>query len=103
MGEGVLLFELHRIKMEREEEMRRKTKEEAREREAVRWQEVLQGNVLRNVASEKNDKLHRVKRRWDVDVVFKNQGYTDPIVERRFINDTVRSDFHKRFMERYIK
>jgi len=42
--------------------------------------------------------------RWDDDVVFKNcaRGDVDK-KERRFINDTLRSDFHKKFMEKYIK
>ena len=42
--------------------------------------------------------------RWDDDVVFKNcaRGEVDK-KERRFINDTLRSDFHKKFMEKYIK
>jgi len=42
--------------------------------------------------------------RWDDDVVFKNcaRGDSDK-KERRFINDTLRSDFHKKFMEKYIK
>ena len=42
------------------------------------------------------------KRRWDDDVVFRNQA-NEPKVQRRFINDTVRSDFHKRFLNRYIR
>ena len=45
----------------------------------------------------------QVKRRWDDDVVFKNQARTEPKQQKRFINDTVRSDFHRRFLDRYIK
>jgi protein CWC15 len=43
------------------------------------------------------------KRRWDEDVVFKNQTRGEVKAPRRFINDTVRSDFHRRFLERYIR
>jgi protein CWC15 len=45
----------------------------------------------------------QVKRRWDDDVVFKNQARTEPKRQKRFINDTVRSDFHRRFLDRYVK
>lgn len=41
--------------------------------------------------------------RWDEDVVFKNQTRGEVKAPRRFINDTVRSDFHRKFLERYIK
>ena len=34
--------------------------------------------------------------RWDDDVVFKNQSRNEPKKERRFINDTIRNDFHRR-------
>lgn len=35
--------------------------------------------------------------RWDDDVVFKNQSRNEPKKERRFINDTIRNDFHRRY------
>ena len=40
--------------------------------------------------------------RWDDDVVFKNCAKGD---EKKplFINDTLRSEFHKKFMEKYVK
>ena len=43
--------------------------------------------------------------RWDDDVVFKNcaKGVDDARKEKRFINDTLRSEFHKKFMEKYVK
>merc|ERR1739838_306031 len=44
-----------------------------------------------------------IHRRWDEEVVFRNQAKFDQQMEKRFINDVVRSDFHKRFMSRYIK
>lgn len=39
-------------------------------------------------------------RRWDEDVVFKNQARDEPAKKKRFINDTVRSDFHRKVTER---
>ena len=47
-----------------------------------------------------------VKRRWDDDVVFKNQAKGLDMTQRnkkRFINDTIRSDFHRAFIGRYVK
>ena len=42
--------------------------------------------------------------RWDDDVVFKNcaRGESDN-KDKKFINDTLRSEFHKKFMEKYVK
>ncbi len=45
----------------------------------------------------------QLKRKWNDDVVFHNQARNEPVVEKRFINDTVRSDFHRSFMRKYIK
>ena len=33
----------------------------------------------------------------------RNQARGEPKAQRRFINDTIRNDFHRRFLERYIK
>ena len=35
--------------------------------------------------------------------MFKHQSRGEPAVKKRFVNDTIRSDFHKRFLNRYIK
>lgn len=46
---------------------------------------------------------YRVQRRWDDDLVFRHQtrGQAPPV--KRFINDTVRNDFHRRFLDKYIR
>jgi protein CWC15 len=44
-----------------------------------------------------------VKRRWDDDVVFKNQARDEPQPKKRFINDAIRSDFHRNFLRKYIR
>lgn len=46
-----------------------------------------------------------VSFRWDDDVVFKNcaKGIDEAKRDKRFVNDTLRSEFHKKFMEKYIK
>lgn len=43
------------------------------------------------------------KCRWDDDVVFKNQARGEAKTPKRFINDTIRSDFHRKFLQRYMK
>ena len=47
---------------------------------------------------------HLAYLRWDDDVVFKNcaKGQDDDKKDR-FINDTIRSEFHKKFMSKYIR
>ena len=37
------------------------------------------------------------------DVVFKGQARTEPETKKRFVNDTIRNDFHRRFLTKYIK
>jgi protein CWC15 len=41
--------------------------------------------------------------RWDDDVVFKNQARGEPKPAKRFINDTIRNDFHRKFLNKYMK
>ena len=41
--------------------------------------------------------------RWDDDVVFKNQARDEPVAKKRFINDTIRNDFHRKFLSKYIQ
>ena len=60
----------------------------------------LVGNPLLISASKTSGKL---KRRWNDDVVFRNQAKNEPDRnQKRFINDTVRNDFHKRFLNKFI-
>ncbi|CAK7236741.1 complexed with cef1p [Sporothrix eucalyptigena] len=91
--------ELEKIKRERAEKRER----EEREKEALeaeeRERDIARGNPLLN----KPD--FTIKRRWDDDVVFKNQarGTDDKGKQKEFINDLLRSDFHKRFMNKYVR
>ena len=43
--------------------------------------------------------------RWDDDVVFKNcaKDEAERLKAKGYINDTLRSEFHKKFMDKYIK
>jgi protein CWC15 len=45
----------------------------------------------------------RIKRKWNDDVVFRNQARGESAgMKKRFINDTVRNDFHRRFLDKFI-
>ena len=95
--EAELLRELERIKKEREEE-----KSAA---EAARKQKTLSANPLMHSSIKIwRSNRHTPKRRWDEDVVFRNQARDlDERPKKRFINDTIRSDFHRKFLDKYIK
>ena len=42
------------------------------------------------------------RRRWDADVLFKNKATNKETTTTRFINDTLRNDFHKKFLKRHF-
>ena len=98
---AALLAELDRIKTERAEEAARKEADRLEAEALERAEEVAGGNPLLDLRQGAAD--FTVKRRWDDDVVFKNQTRGEPKSQKRFINDTIRSDFHKRFLNKYIK
>lgn len=101
--EAELMAELQRIRRERAAEAVRKEAERKAEEERIRMENILSGNpLLASGAAGKQDA--RVKRRWDDDVVFKNCARAEPDRKTpRFINDALRNDFHKRFMDKYVK
>lgn len=95
-----LLAELNRIKMERAAEEAKRDEDRKVQENKIRMENILSGNPL--LAAGKSSDF-KVKRRWDDDVVFKNCAKGELEKKRGFINDTLRSDFHKKFMEKYIK
>ena len=105
------MAELARIKKERAAEAARLEQLKRVEEEKIRMDNILKGNPLLNPSSKSSTQSSntefRVKRRWDDDVVFKNCAKADNSSgEKRvahFINDSLRSDFHRRFMDKYIK
>ena len=93
-----LVRELEKIRKEREAERLAKEKKAADNDPHA----ALSGNPLLSLSTEVSS--FGAKRRWDDDVVFKNQAKgLDEKPEKRFINDTTRSDFHRRFMDKFIK
>lgn len=95
-----LMAELERIKKERAEEKLRKERQMQEEELKVKEAELMRGNPLINL---NNSTSFSVKRRWDDDVVFKNQARGETKAVKRFINDTIRNDFHRKFLEKYMK
>jgi len=95
--EAELRKELERIKKEREEESLKKKEEEQRQSQLDEEQAVLTSNPL--LVKE----TFTTSRRWDDDVVFKNQARGESKPKKRFINDTIRNDFHRNFLKRYIQ
>ncbi|KAL4917181.1 Pre-mRNA-splicing factor Cwf15/Cwc15 [Aspergillus aurantiobrunneus] len=93
-----LMRELEKIKKERLAQKEKEESERAAQEEEKREVDIARGNPLLN-PSEFN-----MKRRWDDDVVFKNQARgTENKRGKEFVNDLLRSDFHKKFMSKYVR
>lgn len=90
----LLRIELERIKKERAEAKAREEERLAEEAEKAREEQVAFGNPLMNPTS--------IKRKWNEDVVFRNQTKQKK-KEDSYVNDVIRSDFHRKFMNRYVR
>jgi protein CWC15 len=99
--EAALQAELAKIRAEREAIKRKEEEEVAAEEEEKMEEAALLGNPL--LAGGDVSGTGRLKRRWNEDVVFRNQAKGEPETKKRFINDTVRNDFHKRFLNKFIR
>ncbi|KAL5275605.1 CWC15 family protein [Megaselia abdita] len=99
---AALLAELNKIKKERAVDEAKKEQEKKQEDERIRMENILSGNPLLNYSSGSRGEM-KIKRRWDDDVVFKNCARSEPEKKSHFINDSLRSEFHKKFMDKYIK
>jgi len=104
---AALMAELQKIKREKAADEQEKEEKRQQEEEKIRMENILSGNPLlkEKYAGPTSDKSDmKVKRRWDDDVVFKNCSRAEPDKkEKAFINDSLRSDFHSKFMDKYIK
>ncbi|KAK1614992.1 hypothetical protein QYE76_020512 [Lolium multiflorum] len=74
--------------------LRRLNHQQAEEEAKVKETMLMQGNPLINM---NNSISFNVKRRWDEDFVFNNRTRGETKTPKRFINDTIRSDFHRKF------
>ncbi|OJJ01403.1 hypothetical protein ASPVEDRAFT_191307 [Aspergillus versicolor CBS 583.65] len=93
-----LMRELEKIKKERLAQKEKEESERAAEEQEQREVDIARGNPLLNPSD------FNMKRRWDDDVVFKNQARgTEDKRGKEFVNDLLRSDFHKKFMSKYVR
>ena len=90
-----LLREYEKIQQAKKEQERRKEIEESNKVKDRTEEEILSGNPI--YAQD-----YFLKKRWYEDTVFKNQARTNK-VDNQFINDTIRSDFFKKFIDKSIK
>ncbi|KAL8462162.1 hypothetical protein ACS0TY_033293 [Phlomoides rotata] len=96
--EEALLAELERLRKEKAEQKEREELQKQEEELKAKEEQLMRGNPLLN-----NPTSFSVKRRWDDDVVFKNQARGESKTPKRFINDTIRNDFHRKFLHKYMK
>lgn len=107
---AALMAELTKIKRERQEEKERQEREAAEANAVDREAEIALGNPLLNlqaalgrspstsssVAGSSVTGSFAVKRRWDDDLIFKNQAAgVDEKPKKEFVNDLLRTEFHR--------
>ncbi|PPQ93841.1 hypothetical protein CVT25_013550 [Psilocybe cyanescens] len=101
-----LLRELEKIKRERAAEKERLEQEQSASEAASREAEIATGNPLLNLAAALGQQTpggvnttvpgtFQVKKRWDDDLIFKNQAMTQKTGQGNFVNDLLRTEFHK--------
>jgi len=110
-----LLRELEKIKRERAEEKARLERENSVNVERARDEEIATGNPLLNLAAALGQTSvgggtpgrpggFVVKKRWDDDLIFKNQAMNGQGDKGSgFVNDLLRTEFHRKFMNKFIK
>lgn len=109
-----LLRELEKIKRERAEEKSRQEAQQNAQQAADREAQIATANPLLNLEAALGQGFtginttapgtFSVKRRWDDDLVFKNQAINSRKREGgQFVNDLLRTEFHKKFMTKFIK
>lgn len=90
-----MLLEYERIRKEREDKERKEKEAKYENLTTEEQEEIIAGNPL-------YDNSYSLNKRWYEETVFRNQAKTEPKAKKRSINDTVRSDFHKKFLKKYI-
>ncbi|CCM03947.1 uncharacterized protein FIBRA_06100 [Fibroporia radiculosa] len=103
-----LLRELEKIKRERAEEKARQEQAQSATQAAAREAEIATANPLLNLAAALGQNPNgvnttvpgtfSVKRRWDDDLIFKNQAMNARDKDKasgHFVNDLLRTEFHK--------
>ena len=118
-SEEELMKELEKIKREQEEETKKKNEEikEKLEKEMISLKEKNDtnevdsfinssfdlNNNLSSYSLSKRPEEFSLKKKWYEDCVFRNQSRKEEKLKKRFINDSVHSDFHYRFLDKAIQ
>lgn len=98
--EEELFKELEKVKKEREEERLANLKAKAKEEQERREKTMMGGNSL--LIPDSQD--FSISRKWYDDTIFKNQARgVRETPKKRFVSDMLRSDFHRKFMSRYVR
>ncbi|KAJ8495913.1 hypothetical protein ONZ45_g12660 [Pleurotus djamor] len=107
-----LMRELEKIKRERAAEKEKAEREQSATDAAAREAEIATANPLLNLAAALGQTpginttapgTFAVKRRWDDDLIFKNQAMSSRDKQGQFVNDLLRTEFHRKFMAKFIK
>ena len=96
-SEEELYRELEKIKKMREEQNKQKELEQMEKNKIQIQEEIIKGNPLLSQSG------YSLKKKWFEDTVFKNQAKNEAKVKKRFINDSVRSDFHRKFLNKTLQ
>ena len=94
-SEEELRREIEKIKTERAEN--EKNERAKLEEKNAKNEEIINGNPLLDISSG-----FSLKRKWTEETIFRNQCRDEPKEKIRFVNDTVRSDFHRKILRKYI-
>lgn len=95
--------QLERIKREKTEEKERKEREEAEAAKREREERMAGANPLMQGEEGATGGPRVAVKKWYEETIFKNQAAGEQQYKKRFINDTVRNDFHKRFLAKYVQ
>ena len=83
-----LLRELARLKKEKADEEARKVKEAQR--------------LAVNQFITKVDPDYSMKLKWTEERVFRNQAIDEPKPRNEFVNDPVRNEYHRKFLQKFL-
>jgi protein CWC15 len=98
-----LMRELERIKREREEERARKAREVSEIADRAGKDAAAKSNpLLASSLAGADRQSAALKRRFGDDTVFSHTHASEPEAKKRFINDMLRSDFHRKFLKQYV-
>jgi protein CWC15 len=101
--EELLRLEIEKIRKERQETKRRQTQEKKIKEQIELADKCNPLNDPVTFSSPEEGNNLQTTPKWTDDSVFRVDYRTGKGPEKRFINDTTKSDFHRRFMDKYFK